>query len=659
MKISRKLNEILPYLSIILGILIYWYWLLQIKKIYWVNFADLPVKIGLLPPQILYWIAIVLIASPFVIFSVKIHLRIISLLVLLFLTLFSFPLLSPYGLPYGRDSEYVYQSTQILLENKGWIPFSGTGHSKIYNNYPALYTYIWLFSDISNISILESSMWAFSIIRFLLLPLILYLFFKEVLETENRALLGVFLYFTSPSLTNHPHHEGFAIIFFIATLYFLVKILKNNLPIYKALFILSGIMVVISHHFTSYLLLTWLAFISLFGFLYANKFILGILTNMKNISSHKNFPFNGFIILVFVMGLWIAFISRAEFAYYFSGLDEAFAKSINPKVKDFTALNEEIISPKILNQTTAFNNDEENITEIVSIPSPIVQKTKFLGLKLEAIKENMQASFDKLLTLLDVGNFKAIEIFIIILSALIFIFLLIYGITSYFKLSPPVMQLNLIFCLILIFISFLVVTYSKYFIFKRFFEFVYIGFVPFLVLAIEKLYQKNFLKLKPVLPLLLLILLIGGNLMLVGGQQRYYYVSEDKITLDNTLPLITPSSYQSSLWVKTRFYQNDSVGETYVFDTIGAFGFSEVHIHEPALISGLFATNRLTERTLLRLKYDKIEIIITDKYMTKYRTNRRKAYSNSNIQKFNYESWLDNIYSTETFDIYRINEIPV
>ena len=115
-------KEWLAYGSLIVGLSIYCFWLLAVRAAFAEHVASLPIDFSVLPPQSLYWIAMLLIIIPFTITSLPRGVRYASLSVMLFLVLFSFPLISPFGLPNGRDPQFSYQATQLIVETGFYRP---------------------------------------------------------------------------------------------------------------------------------------------------------------------------------------------------------------------------------------------------------------------------------------------------------------------------------------------------------------------------------------------------------------------------------------------------------------------------------------------------------------------------------------------------------
>src|SRR3989338_1201188 len=244
--------EWISYNSILAGLAIYIYWLLQVRIVFSANADKLPVTIPQLPSQSLYWIALALIIIPFTFLHLRRRIRIISLGLAVFLVVFSFPLLSPYSLPNGRDPQYAFQTAQNIIDTGFWSPSTGTGQALGYSNYPGLPIYHVLMSGLSGMSMNDAVMWGLPLFRFLLLPILIFIIFYSIFKNVDMGLLSVFIYFANPSLTNHPHYEGMAIVFMFAMFYFwLLSDLKKSSVF--GLTLILGFAMVITHHFTSYM----------------------------------------------------------------------------------------------------------------------------------------------------------------------------------------------------------------------------------------------------------------------------------------------------------------------------------------------------------------------------------------------------------------------
>ena len=126
-----------------------------------------------------------------------------------------------------------------------------------------------------------------------------------------------------------------------------------------------------------------------------------------------------------------------------------------------------------------------------------------------------------------------------------------------------VLTISFLYCgLITIFSTTFIPTEGLY-IFLRIFEFAYIGFIPLIVIGLEKIEKHKYLNY--LLPFLLVIIFIGGNVLIDGGQARYLFTDKDLLTNDNFIHE-TPAIFIASEFMKDK--NGGIIGDKLIYNII-------------------------------------------------------------------------------------------
>ncbi|TAL58334.1 MAG: hypothetical protein EPN86_00295 [Nanoarchaeota archaeon] len=673
---KELVNKLIAYNAIVIGLAIYTVWLFRVRNVFALQASSLPVASSLLPPQSLYWIALVLMLVPFTLVKLPKHVRITSLVLVLFITIFSFPLLSPFGLPNGRDPQFGYQAAELIVESGYWDHTSGTGQAAGYADFPGLAIYHVLFSGLTGLNMINTVMWGIALLRFLLLPFLIFLIAKSLLKDEDLSLTALFVYFTNPSLTNHPHYEGMAIIFAFSAFYllFISEVKQRNSTLILAS--LCSAILVITHHLTSYLFFLWFGFLIFFAVainLLARIEISRKLIGLRMFLSQPNItkPVIFFIIFTAMLATWSLTIGESHFSYYTQDLESALLSRINPNVQPLLPENQNtppapITSAPPVIEPANYSKDPPLSFASSSTPAqehaqnipPNIKKPNLLLLKLQAIRDNAVQSVKRIIANLRAGNFSYLDIGIIGISIVALSLFTIAGLLIRLKYADFIEVASAVFFAGLMAAAVLIVVIGRFDITPRMFEFTYLGFFTFITAGLHRVLKKGGKFRQITFTVLLIMLFIAGNLLLRGGQQRAYYVADDKVTLDSSFMFLSPGAYAMTNWSKEHFEKKDVIGDAFIFDTIGAYSIANVHYYEPQLVRGIYRTSAITDQIRLRLKWDNALAIYTHKYLTKYGSSTGGPYTPNAAQKFDNYDWLDRAYDSATFQIYSIKEHP-
>jgi len=596
---NKSILNCISFISVIIGFLLLMYFISLFNNAI-ANSDQVPIPLNKLPSQVIYWLGILSVTLPSLFQDVNRKIRIFSVALLSVCVLLTYPLFSTtYGYPVGRDSIYSYQLCNIVYSDEHWNVSAATGIAKQYTHYPAMHIFIVTVSKITDIPLINIFAWTLPVLRLLLIPTLIFLIFREFLD-EKLSLLCVFLYLTNPSLINWIHHEGFAIIFFMMSLYIAIKLMKTPTPTLIILNLIFGLILVMSHHFTAYIWLFWTAALFISSKI-PKRFLEGY-----NIDSEKYVYMSDSYILFFL----VAFLS---WGMYVTNLDL------------FSHINIEEI---LFNIFSPFSH--------ITRPSSAGISFRFYE-KILIYSAMMLLGFYTL-----VGTRKSLR-------------MIFNKEPSYNEKFPLFFIVNFVFSISLIVASASLWATEYYFILLRIFEFAYIGLIPVAVFGIMRISNKGGLYKNLIVPLSLIIILIGGNIM--NGGFRYYYTDRSVVSCTNPLFMI-PDIYEASIWFKDNYKGGSVLGDGLVYDALGGFGRSDVNMYNTELIHGIFGSDYINESTFYNLRANNITYIVTHRYMTEYPSYEvsDRVYTDGQIKKLEDIYYLEKIYDNEVINIYEISK---
>ncbi len=635
--LRERLNKYIMLIPLIglLGILLFFSYL---KKILEQNIDNLPLSISYLPPQWIFWVLISCLIIPFVLFNIDLKKRIISLAITIILICFLFLFTAPYGYPHGRDSQFALQVADNIKINDFLGVGDYTGFAITYAEYPAMYLFNVIASDISGYEITSSFMIMQSLLRLLLLPLIIYLIFRKFFDVEN-SILCVFLYFSCFTLINWPHHENFAIIFFFFFIYTYLIYLEKPTKFRWLLTIIASLFIFVSHHFTSYLLLTWICLFPLSNYLFCRY------TKQKNRIAKKAITLAVLILMLFF--LWSFYSSFNTDLKQTSNFVSMFSSSIE---RDLKSVMTESIYFNITNVTILVEGGELSPRELEDIlisenSSALIKKEFSINSFIQEKKSQISEFSNKT----SKSNFSIAQLVIIIISILILGFLEVYGLIFRFKqvIVNPFLLNNLIFSISILLVSGILLFTNMFYVALRIFEFAYIGVIPLISNSIFNLSKNNKL-FKKICPILLILILLGGMMSLRITTIRDYYVLEDKI-VESDDTFASPSLISASMWFKERFSGDKLLGDNLVYDTVGAFGKGDVRRYELKLLKNIFNKENIESESFKIALQKGISWIVTHKYSA-YSYYKNNATQLSGIKE------VDLDYNNQKIQFFRIND---
>ena len=277
-------------------------------------------------------------------------------------------------------------------------------------------------------------------------------------------------------------------------------------------------------------------------------------------------------------------------------------------------------------------------------------------LKIKAIFDNIKESINRIMDQIRRGNFADPEIYTVVLSIIIIGIIAAVGFFIRIRDAEFIEVGNAIIFGGVMAIAVLLVVIARFNIISRMFEFTYLGFITFIGVGLYAISAKFNATRQIIFTSVLLIMFISGNLLLSGGQQRSLYVPPEKVTLDSSQMFLTSATYEMALWSKKNFEFKQVAGEAFIFDTVGAYGRTDVHYYEPVLIRGIYRSSAISDSTRFRLKWDNIDAIYTHKYLTKYSSASGGPYTLSAYQKFDNYPWLNRVYDSPIIQTYTVEE---
>ena len=213
------------------------------------------------PSRLVFVFALTLVVAPLIlaVFRRPPLLVVLPPIALVFLL---YPLFSPYGIPSGQDGIYNFQFALSLLGSGHWVPGSGvTLQAVAYSYYPASGVFNAELAMFTGVPLYQTFLWGEPLLRLLVLPPLVYGLARRYFGPRV-GLVSVLILLATPSiLFNYPVESEFAIPFFALALLLLSYLLAEGLDrpgVVLGLAVVFAAFVVVSHHFSSYVLVAWL-----------------------------------------------------------------------------------------------------------------------------------------------------------------------------------------------------------------------------------------------------------------------------------------------------------------------------------------------------------------------------------------------------------------
>jgi hypothetical protein len=234
--------------------------------LYEFKFDAAGVTVDGLPTRVVFVGGILLAVAPFLV-TVFHRVPITFLIPPVLLVVFLYPLFSPFGLPYDRDSVYVVQFAQQVLTSGAWVPAHGVQQQGIvYSYYPGVAVFLAEVASLTSLPLFTTFPWSIDAFRLLVIPPAIYALAARLFGSKV-APLAVLLYLVEPSIEmNVPTQQDFAVTFFvlaITTIGFLAVSGPWATGALRVAVVTATTLVIVSHHVSTYLLLGLLGALAL------------------------------------------------------------------------------------------------------------------------------------------------------------------------------------------------------------------------------------------------------------------------------------------------------------------------------------------------------------------------------------------------------------
>jgi len=271
-------------------------------------------------PTEAYWLSFILVSIPFLFNAIfrgsNPKLRLICLLSYSIIIHLQYAVVdsSPFLSSFDAISEY--RLTDMVMANHIWSADLrlGSGLASDYVFYPITNFLYAITSMLTGIPLILVCKYLF-VIRAFVVPPLIYKWLRNFFGSKV-SYLATGLFLSSPGSMLFPHKETLALIFFIAGIYAIMKIVKTRE--FLVIGLLSMLTLIMTHHLTTYIclgLLTSLFFAS---------------TIFKRQSALK--PATQFIMLSYVsFGAWITFIAWTVVSVHERLLSEVFLRILMPR----------------------------------------------------------------------------------------------------------------------------------------------------------------------------------------------------------------------------------------------------------------------------------------------------------------------------------------
>lgn len=271
--------------------------------LYEFKFHEVTFSLDHFPTRILLVVSIASAAAPFYVTMLR-RVPVMYLLPPVFLIVFLYPLFSPYGLPFSRDTIYNLQFAQSILTTHTWQPLVDvTAQAKIYSYYPGGAVYNALVPSLTGLPLNVTFLWAYELLRLLVIPCAIYAFCVRLFGSRP-APLAVLFYLTVPSIEmNIPTQTDFAVLWFILAIVLLGFLATSSATsetwFLRTMFVVAALMVVVSHYVTTYLLIGMLFGLAVLPWLVRRR------DPYPNLRS-----FTMFLVVLTMLLVWVALVSR-------------------------------------------------------------------------------------------------------------------------------------------------------------------------------------------------------------------------------------------------------------------------------------------------------------------------------------------------------------
>jgi uncharacterized membrane protein len=213
-----------------------------------------------LPTRVIFVVGLAFAVAPYLLTAFR-RVPAVFLVLPTVLVFFLYPIFSPHGLPFSRDPIFNFQFANAVASSSTWVPLAGvTAQAGTYSYYPGGAVYSAALSSLTTLPLIQTYDWGYFVLRILIVPLAIYAVAARLFSARS-APLAVLVYLGIPSIEfNIPTQQDFAVTWFILALTVLAFLAtsRRSSTFLQACLIAFGVIVIITHHVSTYLLLGWL-----------------------------------------------------------------------------------------------------------------------------------------------------------------------------------------------------------------------------------------------------------------------------------------------------------------------------------------------------------------------------------------------------------------
>jgi hypothetical protein len=281
----------------------------------------LSIRLGFEFPLAFYWFSFIFALIPTLLDAVfwktSFKFRIFNLLSFSLLVHLQYVVLDSSPFLASVDAIADYRLTDTIIANSQWSTNWVFGFGSEYQFYPTTNSLYATFSMVTGIPLFLVVKYLF-LIKAFFVPLILNKWFNTFFKNPI-AHLGTVLFLSSPGAILFPHKESFAIIFFFLAIYSMFRTVNSRKYLVLGLFSVS--ILIMTHHFTSYLFLGILTSLFIGYYIFRQKKVIQVSTHF-------------FLSCWIIFGVWSAFIALQSIRFH----EEILYAFLSPKTVVFSEM---------------------------------------------------------------------------------------------------------------------------------------------------------------------------------------------------------------------------------------------------------------------------------------------------------------------------------
>ena len=139
------------------------------------------------PTRVAFVLLLALASAPFALTIFR-RVPVLYLAFPVILIFFIYPIFSPYGLPYSRDTIFNFQFAQAIQSSGTWQPLSGVvGQADVYSYFPGGAIFNAEVSSMTSLSLFQTFLWSYDLLRLLVIPLAVFALASRLFDPVGGA----------------------------------------------------------------------------------------------------------------------------------------------------------------------------------------------------------------------------------------------------------------------------------------------------------------------------------------------------------------------------------------------------------------------------------------------------------------------------------------